>query len=633
MVEKTVVSNSTYWYEQLGRKQEFKPLNDLTVISIDINNNIKSYFYDDIWDLSPYSVSNKHQQNILNFIIVDKQIRKESKILMYMILMYGKSRFGRQLDAKTVKEQYFKQCIVPISNWIMNENINFDFFLSNEEANFKYVKYQIINNKKFFMLASFFKFLSNTYHESFTYKINIYKKTMNYLKEARKAKEASRKQTPIIPSRILSYALKARWEHIEYTSSHINNIANFIINYINTKVDSKNPEERFLKAVNKYKLIQFFERYKIRNRIDFSSFICKFQATCKNLIHMYSGMRREEANSLYIDSFEKNNNQYFLNGYTTKLEGRKKATTWVTSNKVELIFEILAKINNAMIQKHTKTITDKNIPLFLSVTTLRPTPIKSFIIPQIMINKELEIELNHVTIKQKDIDELQAIDPFRNWEEEEKFQLGSRWHFASHQYRRSLAVYAIGSGLVSIGALQIQLKHLFRDMTLYYSSGASRSKDIVNNYSKELINALKTTKPEIRTLEFISNVIFSDVELFGTYRKKLKVKNHNIETNVKTYILEDKGKTLKLFQNGDLAYKETALGGCISVNPCDSYLTNSLVACFACDCSILKKDRIQNTIKKDTKLLENFDSKSIEYRTIQNEIQQLEELKIKLKGE
>jgi len=93
---------------------------------------------------------------------------------------------------------------------------------------------------------------------------------------------------------------------------------------------------------------------------------------------------------------------------------------------------------------------------------------------------------------------------------------------------------------------------------------------------EDLIRTPKDTKPEIKTLEFIKNVIFSDEKLFGSYGKKIEFKKSSITGNYTPYILEDKQKTLKLFQKGDSYYKETALGGCISVDPCDSFLTNSL---------------------------------------------------------
>ena len=198
---------------------------------------------------------------------------------------------------------------------------------------------------------------------------------------------------------------------------------------------------------------------------------------------------------------------------------------------------------------------------------------------------------------------------------------------------QSLAVYSVKSGLVSIGALQIQLKHIFREMSLYYTNGATNNIDIVAMYSKDLIKTIKDTKSEIKTLEFIKNIIFSDEELFGDYGKKVELNKSSITGDLTSYILDDKQKTLKLFQKGDLCYKETALGGCISVDPCDSFLTNSLTECFSCVNGILKKNKIKNVIFEEKNLLNQFDKTSIEYKTINKELVELERLFKKLNGE
>lgn len=57
----------------------------------------------------------------------------------------------------------------------------------------------------------------------------------------------------------------------------------------------------------------------------------------------------------------------------------------------------------------------------------------------------------------------------RDFNEDEKFHVGSVWAFASHQFRRSLACYAASSGFVKLPTLNRQFKHLTLAMTRYYS--------------------------------------------------------------------------------------------------------------------------------------------------------------------
>ena len=65
---------------------------------------------------------------------------------------------------------------------------------------------------------------------------------------------------------------------------------------------------------------------------------------------------------------------------------------------------------------------------------------------------------------------LEQIEFNRDWRNDENFKIGQPWHFKNHQYRRSLAVYSIQSNIVSLGSLQKQFKHLFREMSYYYNT-------------------------------------------------------------------------------------------------------------------------------------------------------------------
>ncbi len=46
------------------------------------------------------------------------------------------------------------------------------------------------------------------------------------------------------------------------------------------------------------------------------------------------------------------------------------------------------------------------------------------------------------------------------WREEKDCQIGKYWNICTHQFRRSLAVYGARSGVIGLGALSVQFKHL-----------------------------------------------------------------------------------------------------------------------------------------------------------------------------
>ena len=174
------------------------------------------------------------------------------------------------------------------------------------------------------------------------------------------------------------------------------------------------------------------------------------------------------------------------------------------------------------------------------------------------------------------------------------------------------------------------MKHLFREMTLYYGNGASYARKLFDIPKEHIANDLDALKPELDTLAYIKNVIFSDEKLFGAHGSFVENNTKQNNHKFKTYFLENRDKTLKQFKNGEIAYKETALGGCIATEACDSRLTRSITACFDCHGGILKKSKVDNVIQKQKEFISFLDPSSIEYRTEVEDLNKLEELKSKL---
>lgn len=227
-----------------------------------------------------------------------------------------------------------------------------------------------------------------------------------------------------------------------------------------------------------------------------------------------------------------------------------------------------------------------------------------------------------------DIEELKSIDYFRDWEYEEEYKIGQIWHFKSHQYRRSLAVYAIKSGLVSLGALQVQLKHLFREMSLYYGNGASRAKELFKIDKDHIAHEINDFSAEIEAIELIRNEIFSDEELFGVAGKHIEKNIKSLIGNRVDYLIENRDKTIQMVKSGVISYKSTALGGCCSLDACNKRLIKSFVACIECDSGIIKRSKYNNVIYQQEEFIKTLPKGSIEYK---NEIEDLEELKRKEK--
>jgi hypothetical protein len=182
-------------------------------------------------------------------------------------------------------------------------------------------------------------------------------------------------------------------------------------------------------------------------------------------------MRRGEVLNLKSDCIEKidtSSGTCYLIGISSKLSGRNEDAKWVTSKEIIKVVNILNSFNNIVAKQFNADLTE--LPLFLSfISILGKTP-KIEVKKKFSKNEELSLDYSKLTIIQSDKEE---IDKFNFNSNIDSISLGDTWSFKTHQYRRSLAVHSINSGFVSLGTLQIQLKHLFREMTLYYANGAS----------------------------------------------------------------------------------------------------------------------------------------------------------------
>ncbi|MGA1925769.1 hypothetical protein, partial [Klebsiella pneumoniae complex sp. WS1876_1] len=112
-------------------------------------------------------------------------------------------------------------------------------------------------------------------------------------------------------------------------------------------------------------------------------------------------------------------------------------------------------------------------------------------------------------------------------------------------------------------------------------------------------------------------ILLSDNNLFGT-------QGGIIKNNVKNNISINKTETIKLFKAGQLAYTETCLGGCTTLDACTQRATRSLVSCLTCENAIIKKDKLEQVIKAQHNLLKKIDKNTLNYRTEEHDLKLFE---------
>ncbi|MFY4803622.1 hypothetical protein ACOTWC_06055 [Aliarcobacter butzleri] len=608
-------------------------ISDDYIISRDYEGKVLSYYNDDIWDFSLLSSGGK--RNIIFSKIKDIKYRKEIKRIVFLFILFKEGKKGSSLSVKTLNE-YYSSGLIPLMIFSMSLNLSISDVLSNTKYINRYIKEFCINKSRAKVFLSILIFLDSL-DNCFT-NINYKKDNNTFLKlqDLRYRKFGDEKQTEVIPTDIFCNSLILRWEQISELEKNLNNLLKFIEFYINDRIlspskkiyKSNSYNLEWKKTVINLRLNSLFDKYDIHNKSSISSFVLKIQGTCKNLIHAYSGMRHNEVLSLKNNCIEKLNSSTRLIGVTSKLEGKLVDAKWVTTKDIERVINLLKSINQLLASRFNLDI--NQLPLFIRSSFLSPKKkYNKSIYEHTLISNKSYLPLNDsINIKESDINELEYIEYDRDWRNDENFKVGKEWIFKSHQYRRSLSVYALNSSLVSIGSLQKQFKHLFKDMTYYYSNGAENAKKLFKISDDHIANDIEKIKPEIIALKFMKDVFFSDEESFGGYgsfvEKNLKkqIKDKNI------YFLENREKTIKMFKKGEISYKESAVGGCFSNEECSFRMTRSFIECFVCNSSIIKKSKVKMVIENQEFFLDTLEPNSVDYK---NELYDLNLLKEELK--
>ncbi|EIK9884157.1 hypothetical protein LKW57_002139 [Salmonella enterica] len=607
------------------------------VISRNINGETISIYSNDVWDFSCYDKKNrrcllsfKHWAkgeigDLINTIISDlKKI-----VFAYIWYRDGKkhqvkniSNLGSTLNILArycmesnisisellISKQHLNNCLMSLSPGTMYDVRR--FLLSFNEVESKYKPFDICDLKKLVEMNA----------TIISYRNNL-------------------KQFPPIPPRIYLSYINSITSNIKLLVEHIDFFLDFILEIKskyseicklshNSRYIYTPPEFNIVNIINRHDLELIFNCFSANKNIKGVLYLLNsILFICRLAIQMFTGMRIDEATNLHLDCaqiYHKNGQiNYIINGRTTKLMERN--AQWVTNEVGYNATCIASKISHLIVNQLENYSNDiENIPLFVRTSYLGLGRNVSYVKNSVILSAELapydemkKIPWLNVMITEEDVNELKRIDPFRAWESESKFNIGQYWSVQTHQFRRSLALYASRSGLVRLTSLRRQLQHLSTQMTLYYSRGSAFAQNLISNDKTHFAAEYQEIQNYTQALDYVNLIILSDNKLFGTQGTIIK-------NNIKNNIFIDKKETIKLFKSGRLAYTETCLGGCTTLEACTQRATRSLVSCLSCENAIIKKDKLELVIKAQYKLLDQIDENSLTYRTEKQDLQLFE---------
>lgn len=403
-------------------------------------------------------------------------------------------------------------------------------------------------------------------------------------------------------------------------------------NALKYDIDFRNVRPTFTQVLVQNNLIDFWDEKQLCHSLQtLKRILNEAMLVARLQIQAFTGMRRGEAEILPYDCLEISVNpstkkkSYLIHGFTTKSSsGKKIPAKWVTCEAAVRAIKVAQTISSAIYESKGFDSTKKSKKQFFYLFVSTCSQVKNappFL--DLWSYGELRNRLQPI-IQDSDIEELERIDPHRAWRSEPEFITGIPWTFSTHQLRRSLALYAQRSGIVSLPSLKRQLKQITQQMTSYYARGSHFAKSIAN-FEDHFANEWLETEPRSQYLGYVLNVLENQGNIFGPHQEKIIEKYTNIEGE----IIVDKTVLLSSFKKGLSAYCETILGGCVKVGPCNKNPIDLLhIDCIKSSCKnlVVDKRKLERVIKAETNFVTALSSTNPESSMYRHELANLEVL-------
>lgn len=385
-----------------------------------------------------------------------------------------------------------------------------------------------------------------------------------------------------------------------------------------------------IKKIGQVDSSSFF--YGSRNITGVTYEIRRVQAFLARFIMQETGMRENELICLLDEDLKTFKTPkgivYAIQGKETKISGGERVC-WIVSKNGKAAHEILRQLSNFSYQIHIKptdrpkwlfprlscAIVDKepqkngsmfSFPdgrsVYCTDVVSKPVSITSLFKYDDPENKDKTTWLDRVgdyTLSSPDVNFLRTYATQHN-NLNDNVQPEQVFAITEHQFRRSLAFYASGSGLLPITDLKFQLKHLAIVTTYYYADGGKALqlsglllddetyKELNDNMIKESEHVdIILRKELLRTLDESSETVF------GPGRNVLK----HFSESIKHSNNPDK-QWSDLAKDGAIKTKELPHGWCITTQPCDDFANQNFQQCFNCANGILERDKCITLIQE-----------------------------------
>lgn len=669
----------------LGVAEQFLPdeynlkNNQLTVPSTFVLSRMKSgeilsVYSDNIWDLSPYLPKCHCRLNFDSWLENSReddflfcQIRTEMKKISFALLYIksGKSIIKSIEQRHTVLRQF---AAIAYRNGCALQQLFGDIaYMSKVNDAYVGVSYQKALQIKAFLTDCF---ALQQQYPLLIPAFSTYQPIEHLAKLAAQLRLQSGKvgpQTKVVPSRLYIALINALADKLNEFKQNAPALLQWFQRIQQDKAFARMPREfkdyknavSFVDARDLLGLTVLFETNQIRKHANLTRYMTLIQGMAKLWIHLFTGMRDNEVNQLSYDCYQTvQSNEHLVHvimGYTSKLHGGgNKSTYWISFEDIQIGVHAAQSIGEiyALLNPHYDLSNPAEYPLFPTLYSQKHRNKNN-----LNIKKETDF-VSHFSgaptrtqanfnqylgricvslgdglrIIESDLAELEAFDGFRNWREEKDCQLGEYWNICTHQFRRSLAVYGARSGIIGLGALSVQYKHLTEAMTLYYRDNAIFAPNILATDSqKEFIQELEYQRLVHSYVQFEDGVINSSSRLLGGAGTYLQLQKDREQLLT---VFPDREETIKRMKKGEIAYKTSLFGACTNPDSCEKISFTAITSCLNCAHAVFdtgSAEKMQKAVQRLQRARDIQASSSLLYGQMDSDIMALNKTIQKIK--
>jgi hypothetical protein len=613
----------------LFQSDNLKDLYD-TVVTKDYAGETKSFFGDEIWDLSAY-VDGKitHKSKIIFSEISNEKLAIEFKIISFT-WMYaaGNARRSATIKPATLIARHSK--LMSVFKYLDSLGIESITYLGNYIIFQQYCEY--VQTQKFSVgnIRGIFNALNHvqrlTQITGIKFSIPVDRTFSQIANDiADRASVEQKNQFYAIPTEVMQKLYMEATNIIEIFHPHKENIHNLLFdlreNYslgkliVDDKLDSgawkwiTKDSPNYRVEVNKAKPANYIdiidshvngtllENYVPKNMTKIKGWISELQTSCFIICGAYTGMRRSELYGLNENSFK--TTQIFSKTYHTlestyhkMTQGRGTKAEWITVPFVQKAIELAEALVRDL--KHQLLVDDNPMNVHNSSCLWLGQTNKS-VLPKIRAEGSMREQFYRIAkkanayITESDLEEFKLINPNCNpLHADRKIKVGELWPITTHQFRRTFAVFAKRHSLCSDVAVKQQFKQLDLPTAEWYGEGGIASKLKSLHLDKELKSLLNEVTVEFKTEKIHSWYNRGDM-LYGRMGGALMRERRELPQMYKSWEV-----IYQHIKDGRLDLVGTLHSYCLAGYECSMKKVTSPANCMNCENQLIEKKQAIN---------------------------------------